>query len=228
MAFQAVIFDLFGTLIDERAEEYAVMMHTMALLLGVTGDALYAASAADAGKRDLGAYRSVAHQFNVLCLKLGVSPAPDHVAAAIEEYTQMQMRRLVPRDGVLDTLAAIGERGLKRGLISNASQVIVDLWSETAFPPYFEDVILSSRVKVTKPDPAIYLLACNQLGVSPADCLDVGDGGSSELTGAAHVGMTPLLIVPSHDDPTALGAKRQAWDGQRITSIAEVLGLLDA
>jgi putative hydrolase of the HAD superfamily len=169
MAFQAVILDLFGTLIDERAEEYSVMMRTIALLLGVSDDALYAA--ADAGRRDLGTYRSVSLQFQVLCMKLGVSPAPDHVAAAIEEYTQMHNRRLVPRDGVLATLTAIGGQGLKRGLISNASQVIVDLWPDTAFPPYFEDSLFSCQVKIVKPDPAIYLLACNHLGVSPADCL---------------------------------------------------------
>ena len=227
MPFQAVIFDLFGTLIDERAEEYAVLMHTMALLLGVTDDALCAASAGDAPLRDQGIYRSVGHQFDVLCMKLGVSPAPDHVAAAIEEYSQMQHRRLVPRDGVLETLAAIGGQGLKRGLISNASQVIVDLWPDTAFPPYFEDSLFSCQVKIVKPDPAIYLLACNHLGVSPADCLYVGDGGANELTGAATVGMTAVLLVPVHDDPTALGAKRQAWDGQQVASIPDVLSFLD-
>jgi putative hydrolase of the HAD superfamily len=129
---------------------------------------------------------------------------------------------------VLETLAAIGGQGLKRGLISNASQVIVDLWPETGFPPYFDDTLFSCAVNIAKPDPAIYLLACNHLGVSPADCLYVGEGGSNELTGAANVGMTAVLLVPKHDDPTVLGAKRQAWDGQHITSIPEVLDLLDA
>ena len=226
MRYQAVIFDLFGTLIDERADDYAVMMGTVARLLGVSTDALYAAAANDEAPRNAGVYRSVAHQFDVLCMTLGVSPAPDHVAAAIEEYRQLQIGRLVPRDGVLATLAEIGQRGLKRGLISNASQVIVDIWPDTAFPPYFEDAILSSQVKISKPDPAIYLLACNRLGVSPEACLYVGDGGSQELTGAASVGMTAVLIEPPYADATALGAARQTWDGARITSIPEVLGLL--
>ena len=48
-----------------------------------------------------------------------------------------------------------------------------------------------------KPDPAIYLLACNQLDVPPSRCLFVGDGGDNELSGAMQVGMTTVQ-VPSY------------------------------
>lgn len=44
-------------------------------------------------------------------------------------------------------------------------------------------------VSCVKPDPRIYLMAIDQLGVFPADTLYVGDGGDGELTGAACAGL---------------------------------------
>jgi putative hydrolase of the HAD superfamily len=226
MPYAAVIFDLFGTLIDERPGPYAAMMATVARLLGVELNALYAASLADVPKRDTGVYSGTAEQFDVLCRTLSVSPTPEHLAAAIEEYTDLQRSRLVPREGVIETLDEIAARGIKRGLISNTAPVITGLWPDTVFPAHLDAVVLSAEVHIRKPDSAIYLIACNQLGVRPEDCLYVGDGGANELTGAANVGMTPILIAAPYDDAPALGAKRQAWGGPTIVSIPQVLDLL--
>ncbi len=59
-------------------------------------------------------------------------------------------------------------------------------------------------IGLVKPDPAIYQLACQRLGVIPEDCRYVGDGGSNELTGADASGMRAVLIAPSYDDATSL------------------------
>jgi hypothetical protein len=39
--------------------------------------------------------------------------------------------------------------------------------------------------------------------------------------------MIAVLLVPAHDNPTALGAKRQTWDGQQVASIPDILSLLE-
>jgi putative hydrolase of the HAD superfamily len=46
-----------------------------------------------------------------------------------------------------------------------------------------------------KPDPAIYRLCTDALGVTPEECLFVGDGGSHELEAARSLGMTALQAV---------------------------------
>ena len=43
-----------------------------------------------------------------------------------------------------------------------------------------------------KPDPEIYNLACERLGIVSAKAVFVGDGGFDELQGAAEVGMRPV------------------------------------
>jgi putative hydrolase of the HAD superfamily len=227
MNTKAVIFDLFGTLVDERADDYAVMMARMASVLGVTVDALYAETRADARRRNLGEYESVAQQFDVMCERLDVAPGIDAVAAAARAYTELQRSRLVPRDGVLLTLDHLAELGVRRGIISNAAQVTVDLWPSTVFPLHVDASLLSAALKMAKPEPAIYRAACRELGVKAGECVYVGDGGDNELTGATEVGMRAVLIRPPYADATAFGAARQAWDGDTIASIPEVLGLLD-
>ena len=76
-----------------------------------------------------------------------------------------------------------------------------------------------------KPDPRIYRLACEELGVEPADALFVGDGANDELAGAERVGMRAVLIHRPDEEPP--WDEVREWQGPRITAIPQVLSLLD-
>jgi putative hydrolase of the HAD superfamily len=58
----------------------------------------------------------------------------------------------------------------------------------------FDVVIESSKVGVRKPDPAIYVMLCDALGVRGADCVYLDDLGIN-CKGAAQVGMTAIKVV---------------------------------
>jgi FMN phosphatase YigB (HAD superfamily) len=97
---------------------------------------------------------------------------------------------------------------------------------------YFDDVVFSHEVGFVKPDPEIYLTACERLGVEPGHCIFVGDGGSGELPGAAAVGMTPYCATWfsrhwSETDGEELyppGAR----DYSRIATLSDLLPIVDA
>jgi len=73
-------------------------------------------------------------------------------------------------------------------------------------------------VGLCKPDPAIYRLAAERLGVETTEALFVGDGDSGELPGAERVGMRAVgLRRPD---------RRLDWDGPRIRALPELLDLL--
>ena len=74
-----------------------------------------------------------------------------------------------------------------------------------------------------KPDPRIYRLACERLGVQPSGCLYIGDGSSGELTGASTVGMDAVLIRAPDDTENG---DREDWQGARISSVNEVFDLI--
>lgn len=81
------------------------------------------------------------------------------------------------------------------GLISNCTEEEVNAWESSGLAPYFDTVLFSYEVRCAKPDPAIYLLACERLNVKPEQCMFIGDGGSDELNGASRVGLRAYQAI---------------------------------
>ena len=75
-----------------------------------------------------------------------------------------------------------------------------------------------------KPDPRIYLLAAEWLGVKSEECLFIDDN-LEPLGGAAEVGMTPILI----QDPrlNEILVDSNGWHGHIISSLRELIVVLD-
>jgi putative hydrolase of the HAD superfamily len=147
---------------------------------------------------------------------LGASPeAAEEIVALRRGVTQ---KGLVPVLGALETIAELRARGFRIGLITICSDDVVGLWPETAFHGLFDAEVFSSSVGLRKPDPRIYQLACEQLGVEPSEALFVGDGANDELAGAERVGMTAVLFErPEYE---------VEWGGRRIRALPELLELL--
>lgn len=94
--------------------------------------------------------------------------------------------------GILPLFDALKSRGIQIGLITNCFFEERDVIRKTVLFPYFDSVCMSCELGLKKPDPAIYRVCMENLGVSPEECLYVGDGGSRELETAESLGMHPL------------------------------------
>jgi putative hydrolase of the HAD superfamily len=132
---------------------------------------------------------------------------------------------LVPRDGAVETLRELRARGYRLGLITVCSEDVETLWPDSAFADLFDAEVFSSRVGISKPDPRVYLACCEQLGVEPHEAVFVGDGANDELAGARRVGMNAILIHRAGSDP--VWPEARTWDGPRVTSVPEVLEVLE-
>jgi putative hydrolase of the HAD superfamily len=120
-----------------------------------------------------------------------------------------------PREGVIETLEALRGQRVLTGLITVCSEDTVDVWPETPFAGLFDVEVFSCSCGLRKPDPRIYRIALEELGVQPSQALFVGDGANDELAGAEQVGMRAIQL-----------GFRDGWSGERIGSLAEVLFLL--
>ena len=69
----------------------------------------------------------------------------------------------------------------------------------------FDHVIESSKAGVRKPDPAIYLMMCDALGVSPSDCVYLDDLGIN-CKPAAQLGMHAIKVANEAQALAALAA----------------------
>jgi putative hydrolase of the HAD superfamily len=70
----------------------------------------------------------------------------------------------------------------------------------------FDVVLESSKLGVRKPEPAFYALACERLGVEPAECVFLDDLGIN-LKPARDMGMTTIKVTDPDEAITQLGAE---------------------
>lgn len=101
--------------------------------------------------------------------------------------------------------------GLKTGLCSNS-------WGESLYPRSrltgaFDVVVISGEVGLRKPDPAIFRLTAERLGVVPSRCVFVDDH-PGHLQVAAEEGMKTVLHTSPPDTITQL----ESLLGVRLTA----------
>jgi HAD superfamily hydrolase (TIGR01509 family) len=89
---------------------------------------------------------------------------------------------------------------IPKAVASNAEEANVDfLLDRSGLRPYFQVVLNGGQVHRPKPDPEIYLLAAEQLGVTPKECV-VFEDSHSGVAAARAAGMPVVGILTTHDD----------------------------
>ncbi|MGY3946439.1 pyrimidine 5'-nucleotidase [Aeromonas allosaccharophila] len=103
----------------------------------------------------------------------------------------------MPLEGVLDTLQQLRSK-VRMGIITNGFSVpqrgrLGKLgWSE-----WFEPLVISDEIRVTKPDPAIFQHTLSLMGQpDPARVLMVGDNPKTDIAGAAAQGLATCWYNP--------------------------------
>ena len=224
---RAVVFDLFGTLVYEfpRAD-WDAWLDTAAAVLESDRDAFHAAWTATAVERQTGRLGDIEENLRTVAARAGAWPTDAQVTEALEARTQMYRRWFVPRPGAEEVLADLRADGYQLALVSMCAPDTPGMWRSSPLAGGVDVEVFSSEVGLRKPEAAIYLRACEGLGVQGPDCLYVGDGSYRELSGAAAVGMRPVLIRDPDESAEMLRPDPEDWDGEAVASLLEVPGLV--
>ncbi len=150
----------------------------------------------------------------------------DTIGVLMQEWASSSVwTRLVP--GAVDALAALADLGVKLAIVSHSDGTVETLLRERrvcqlgAGTGVCVDAILdSSVVGFAKPDPRIFHVALERLGVDAAHAIHVGDTPGADVDGALAAGIRPVLL-----DPLDLHAE---LDVTRVRSLAEVVDLVVA
>ena len=97
-------------------------------------------------------------------------------------------------DDVAPCLDRLTDGGFRLAVISNWDNSLHRALRSFGLSDYFEVVIASLEEGVEKPDPALFHIALERLGVGPGEAAHVGDNPIDDLQGARNVGMRGLLI----------------------------------
>ena len=226
MNYSTVIFDLFGTLVSDFRSVAGYTYDELAEILGAPREPFMKLWREITGRRTLGEFQTVEASIEYVCGALGVPVNDEQMAKAVEFRLEYTRCALTPKPDAVATLTQLKQTGLKIGLLSNCSIEIPILWPETEFADLIESPIFSSRERLKKPDPRIYYLACERLGVAPERCLYVADGENHELTAAAELGMNSVLIRnSSQDNLSEVLREAREWRGITISTLPEVIAL---
>ena len=167
MVIQAVIWDLGGVLL--RTEDYAprrALAERFGMTLGEIEDFVFSG---ESGERAQRGEISVEQHWDFQGTKLGLSPV------------ELQgFREQFWKGDRLDTDLVNYIRNLrgsyKTGMLSNAfsdlRRVVTEVWN---FADAFDEMIISAEVGLVKPDPRIYRLALDRLGVAPEAAVFIDD-----------------------------------------------------
>jgi putative hydrolase of the HAD superfamily len=149
---------------------------------------------------------------------LGVPAARDLPCRLYDEFIKYETYRLYP--DTLPALEALRARGVRLGVISNWEEWLEQLLLHLDIRAYFAATIISGRAGIEKPDPRIFALALDSLGVAPAEAAHVGDSLRHDVEGARRAGLRPVLV--DREGQAAAGDYLRVTD---LTQLPAVLGL---
>jgi putative hydrolase of the HAD superfamily len=129
-----------------------------------------------------------------------------------------------PVDGTRDMLEGLRDAGLRLAVVSNADGRVASYLEAAGLADAFEFILDSAIVGIEKPDPRIFQLACEKLGVEPHQTVYVGDIYEVDVLGARAAGIRAILLSDEPRDgatcipgildlPAALGLIHAAGPG---------------
>lgn len=187
--YQAVLFDLDGTLLDSADLIVTSFVETCRALLGRTLD----------HDETLRSWSwPVRARFHAI--------APDRADELTQEYLRRYLEmhdervRLFP--GVPDVLDALRERGYLLGIVTSKRRATTDAAVRTfGLDRWCRAIVVDEDVRRHKPDPEPVALGARRLGISPVDALMVGDSVEDIAAGrGAGAGTAAALWGTMHLD----------------------------
>jgi len=214
---RAVLFDLDGTLLD-TAPDMVGALNTLRREHGLA-------------PLPYDRVRPGVSHGAVRLLKIGFPDAgADSIPALQQRYLDIYRgalavgtRLFAGMDGVLDALT---RRGLKSGIVTNKPSWLTDpLLDQLGLRARFECVVSGDSVAQCKPHPLPLLHAATLAGVSPHECIYVGD--AERDVQAAHAAGMPALVA--NYGYLQDGEDTTCWRGDAyLEKPSDLLGWLDA
>lgn len=204
MKFQAVIFDLDGTLLD-TLEDIAIAANRVLAARGFP-------------THPVDAYRWFVGDGSAILMERAMPPAQrtaprihECLNAFLQDYDTNWRQATHPYAGITDLLAFLSQHNLPAAVVTNKPHQFACLTIDHYFTRSRFRFVSGLREGVAKkPDPGQALAAAETMGIAPATCVFLGDSAVDMQTGL-NAGMTPVGAgwgFRTTDELLRAGAKR--------------------
>ena len=168
--YKAYLFDMDGTLVNSEKWKGQALSETCSLF---------------GGKADIQIYKDVMGESwnNVTSYffeKAKIDPdIVDFNRKFRKRYEELLLLKLTPNPNVESLLKQLKAKGKKLGLVSSASAWMIEqVLSQLDLFRFFDIIIGKEQVTSHKPDPEAFLLALDQLSLSPSEVLVFEDSSA--------------------------------------------------
>ena len=142
--------------------------------------------------------------------------------ASAEFWGYIESKGLPEKPGVHELLEWLKASDYKVGLASSTKRSsVLNHLEDAGILDYFEVIISGDMVEHSKPEPDIYLLACEKLGVEPGEAYAIEDSFNG-IRSAYAAGMKPIMVP----DMLAPDAEMQEKSVVILKDLGEVLKFL--
>ncbi len=147
--------------------------------------------------------------------RVGGGDLPDDLLSGlVMHFREARSWRVYPE--VPGALEALKAGGLKLLVVSNWDSSLPPLLTKVGLAEFFDDVVVSALVGVSKPFRGIFDEAVRRAGVSHPEALHVGDSLHDDYQGARDAGLAALLLDRAGGAPGGGGV-------ETVTSLTEVV-----
>ncbi len=132
---------------------------------------------------------------------LGVQAGPELAVGVLRIYAGAAVEfPPVPLEGAVEVVREVA-KSYPVGLISNTGispgSVLRQVMAGAGILDYFKTLTFSNEVNLVKPNPQIFLLSAEKLGVQVAETLHVGDDYEADVLGANRTGARGVWLSSS-------------------------------
>lgn len=201
MPIEAILFDLDGTLLDRKTSLQLFLTSQHQRLIAPVADCpleSYHALFIELDQRGL-VWKDIVYQQLVVRFELPVDPT-DLLDDYLAEWTNTS--DLYPGTiSLLENLSSSYRLGLITNGRSDLQRAVIEHHQLQIF---FDSILISEEVGLSKPNPELYLRPLINWGLAPENVLFIGDHPLHDIKGAEAVGMTgilktdhPVVAIPS-------------------------------
>ena len=224
MKIKAVLLDFGGTLADGGLdwEPYHETIRNYLISHGYPMEMQHMKKALRGTLSDLEKYRASGKEmtfeevYSGFLLKLGISHDETMLNWLHENFKTHYKTSFYPCvENVLKKLSSEYKVAMVSNTMSDQPKLLLQ---ESKMDKYFDLMVCSRDLGVRKPNPEIFKIVLDKLGVKPSEAVHVGDSVEADMMGAQKSGVTGIWIK-TPDQPT--------WSGYAIGSICELPGFLE-
>lgn len=192
---QAVIFDLYGTLLQFNQRAF---LRDLRRELGGPG----ARIAAEHLRRLLvSSYSDESEMLADWCRLMGVAHPDERQVACCKGVLERHLAAIAPYKDVRTLLSFLRRRGFRLGVLSNTAQAFTSPLRRLGLDQSFDEILYSCDAGMAKPQREFYQEICRRLSCTAEQCLFVGDSLENDYQTPLSLGMLAVHLNASSSGP---------------------------